>query len=226
MDVVGSKTLEIMSAAPWYHEWTVGKMKKYLKGDILEVGAGVGNITKLLTQHGEVTAIDFDRRYLSRLKKRKFNAGFGDIEKGQYFFKNCKFDTVISTNVLEHIKDDMRALRNMYKLLKKDGHLILFVPAHQWAYGKIDKELGHFRRYSKKVLAKMFADLGLEVVVARYLNWFSLPGWVLNGKVLKRGLIPLRQLKLFDIVARPFLLIENFVKLPFGQSVLIIGRKK
>lgn len=226
MDVVGSKTLEIMSAAPWYHKWLVARFKKYLKGDILEVGAGVGNVTKLLTKYGTVTAIDIDRYYLSKLKKRKFNSGFGDIEKGKYYFKGKKFDTIVSTNVLEHIENDKRALSNMQKLLKKRGNLVLLVPAHNWAYGKIDKELGHFRRYNIQTLSSMFAHADFEIILARHLNWFSLAGWFINGRVLKRGLIPRNQLRLFDFIARPFLLLEKFIKLPFGQSVLIVGRKK
>ena len=189
MDVVGSKTLEIMGAASWYHKWMIARVKKYINGDILEVGAGLGNVTKLLVKYGNVTAIDFDKRYLSKLKKKKYNAGFGDIEKGQYFFstksghRGKKFDTIVSTNVLEHIGNDKRALKNMFRLLKKEGRLILLVPAHQWAYGKIDRELGHLRRYNKQGLTKMFLEVGFKIEAARYLNWFSLPGWILNGRI-------------------------------------------
>ena len=218
----GQKTLEIMSKANWYNNWLLKRAGKYLKGDILEVGAGIGNFTSKLSKYGKVTAIDNDQNYK--------NANYGDIEKGEYFFGNKKFDSIVCMNVLEHIKDDKKALGNMFSLLKKNGKLILLVPAHEWAYGQMDKELGHFRRYSKgevenKILNFKFLSRSVTILNSHYLNWLGLVGWFINGRVLGRKIIPENQLGIFDYIARPFLLLEKFVSPPFGISVLAIGQK-
>lgn len=214
----GAKTLEIMSKADWYNNWLFEQIKKYLKGDILEVGAGIGNFTSRLKEYGDVVTIDYDPRYK--------NASYGDIEKGKYFFGNKKFDTIVCMNVLEHIKDDRRALDNMRRLLRKKGRLVLLVPAHSWAYGEMDEALGHFRRYSKKEITKKILDSKFSILNSRYLNWSGLIGWFVNGRIFRRKIIPIDQLGIFDKLARPFLLLEKIFEPPAGLSVLVIGEKK
>lgn len=213
----GEKTLEIMSTAGWYNNWLLRQIGKYLKGDILEVGAGIGNFTSKLSKYGKVTAIDYDQSYK--------NANYGDIEKGKYFFGDKKFDSIVCMNVLEHIKDDKKALGNMFSLLKKNGRLILLVPAHEWAYGQMDKELGHFRRYSKGEIENKIINSRFLILNSRYLNWLGLVGWFVNGKILGKKIILEKQLRVFDYIARPFLLLEELIHPPFGISILVIGEK-
>jgi len=213
----GEKTLEIMSTASWYNNWLIGQISKYLNGDILEIGAGIGNFTSKLSKYGKVTAIDYDPDYK--------NANYGDIEKGKYFFEDKKFDSIICMNVLEHIKDDKKTLGNMFSLLKKNGKLILLVPAHEWAYGQMDKELGHFRRYSKGEVEKKVLNSNFSIINSHYLNWLGLIGWIVSGKALKGILFSNWGLGIFDFIAQPLLLIEKFINLPFGLSVLVIAEK-
>ncbi|HET7098895.1 MAG TPA: class I SAM-dependent methyltransferase [Patescibacteria group bacterium] len=216
---IGETTLEIMSKASWYNNWLMRQISGYLNGDILEVGAGMGNFTSKLSIYGKVTAIDYDATYK--------NANYGDIENGKYYFgKNKLFDTIVCMNVLEHINNDKKALENMFSLLNKDGKLILLVPAHQWAYGEMDKGLGHFRRYSRGEVVSKLQDSKFEILNSRYLNWLGLIGWFFNAKILRSEIIPEGQLGLFDKLARPFLLLEEFINPPFGLSVLAIGVKK
>jgi SAM-dependent methyltransferase len=214
----GEKTLEIMSTASWYNNWLIGQISKYLNGDILEIGAGIGNFTSKLSKYGKVTAIDYDPDYK--------NANYGDIEKGKYFFEDKKFDSIICMNVLEHIKDDKKALLNMFDLLNPGGKLILLAPAFQFAYSDLDKNLGHFRRYTKDQLSNLLKSSGYLLLTNRYLNWLGLVGWFINGKILGKKIIPEKQLGVFDYIARPFLLLEKFISSPFGLSVLVIGERK
>lgn len=213
----GKRTLEIMSKASWYNNWLLSQIKGYLKGNILEVGAGSGNFTSKLSKYGKVTAIDYDNIYK--------NANYGDIENGKYFFKNRKFDTIVCMNVLEHIKDDKKALRNIFNLLNLGGKLILLVPAHQWAFGPMDAGLGHFRRYTKSGVEKLLHYSQFTIHSSRYLNWLGLIGWFVNATILSKKLIPEGQLGIFDKIARPFLFFEKFIKPHFGLSVLVIGEK-
>ena len=132
----GSKTLESMSQAVWYNRWTLNKFKKYLKGEILEVGCGIGNFTKGLKEYGDIYAVDIDRSYIDEVKKLvNVKAGFGDIETGKYFFDNQQFDSIVCLNVLEHIQNDNQALKNLYKLLKNEGFLTTL--KHSWSFHHI-----------------------------------------------------------------------------------------
>lgn len=236
MSSIGGYTLQVMKLAGWYNNWLFSHVAPNLKGKILEVGAGIGNFTSLLAKKGQVWAIDVEKDYISDLKKKfggKVKVGYGDIEKDKYFFKRHlpagrqgKFETIVCMNVLEHIKDDRKALKNMNKLLKKGGRLVLLVPAHSFAYGTLDENLGHFRRYSKKELSEKLEKAGLGIEKLNFLNFLGIWGWFMNAKILNEPTLPGNQLKIFDVLSRPFLFLEKFIEPPFGLSVLVVAKKK
>ena len=89
-------------------------------------------------------------------------------------------------NVLEHVRDDVCALRNMAAVLPAGGKAVLIVPAFEALYGPIDRNLGHYRRYSKKGLRELAAAAGFEVKTLRYMNSVGCIGWWINAKLLKR----------------------------------------
>lgn len=266
MDKVGKYTLEVMKKAKWYNGWLLSFFDTYLKGDILEVGAGIGNFTKLLAKYGEVTGIDINKDYLGKrfphesgyhtekdsglcqndrekdsglcqndpstssgLRQNnglvRFKVRYGDVEKGKYFFKNKKFDTIVCLNVLEHIKDDKKALDNMYGLLNNNGKLVLLVPSHNLLYSKYDKLLGHFRRYNISKLISKIRCAGFETVDVRYINWWGALGWLFYLKLLNKEEFPEKEVGIFDILGRIFLWPEKFVKPRFGLSVLAMARR-
>lgn len=222
----GALTLESMSQAVWYNQWTLKKFKKFLSGDILEVGCGIGNFTKSLKEYDNVYAIDIDESYIDEVKKIvSEKAGVGDIEAGKYFFKNKKFDTIVCINVLEHIEKDQQALSNIYKLLKEDGHLILLVPAHNFLFGRIDESIGHFRRYASKELIKKLEALGFKILSCRKLNFFGAIGWFITGKIFRENRVDEDKIKVFNFLA-PFILpLEDLMEPPIGTSILIIAQK-
>lgn len=223
----GTSSLESMSQAGFYNQWTLNKFRKYLKGKILEVGCGIGNFTLTLAKFGDVTAIDLDPNLINKFKKNqnsKIEAGFGDIEKGEYFFKSEFFDTIVCVNVLEHIDDDTKALKNMYQLLDKRGHLILLVPIHKFLFGEIDKSVGHFRRYNPGELVKKMEDIGYKIITSKRLNFLGAIGWFISGRLLKNTHISENKIKLFNIFF-PVLYLENLLETPIGTSVLIIAKR-
>ncbi len=223
----GISTLENMSQAEFYNKWTFDKFKDYVRGDILEVGCGIGNFTLTLSKYGKITAIDIDQSLVENLKKDKsysINAGYGDIEKNDYFFQKKTFDTIICLNVLEHVQNDTKALGNMFKLLKKGGYLILLVPLYNFLFGEIDKSIGHFRRYNPKELVKRVQDLGYDIVSYRKLNLIGLIGWFITGKILKNKQITGYKIKLFNLVS-PVLYLENLIEPPIGTSILIVAKR-
>lgn len=222
------QTLESMNQAIWYNQWTLKKFAKYLKGDILEVGCGIGNFTSSLTKYGYVVAIDINKNYLKTfdLPKSKGKAGFGDIEKGEYFFAKQNFDSIVCLNVLEHIENDELALTNLLKLLKPDGTLILLIPAHPFLYGAIDKSIGHFRRYVKKELSERLEKMGFKIIQSRRINFLGAIGWFMAGKILNESKIENKKIKIFNLLAPLFLTAENIIEPPIGTSILIIAKKR
>lgn len=226
MSVNASSTLESMSQAVWYNQWTVKKFASFLREDILEVGCGIGNFTNFLKKYGNVWAIDISDSYIKQTTQiAGINVGFGDIEKGKYFFSKQKFDTIVCLNVLEHIKDDRKALKNMYELLCSGGHLILLVPAYDFLFGKIDKEIGHFRRYNKKLLKSLLEEVGFKILKSRVINFLGAVGWWLSSKLFRENRVSESKIKVFNLIAPVFLSLENFIEPPFGTSILIIAKK-
>ncbi|KKQ42863.1 MAG: Methyltransferase type 12 [Microgenomates group bacterium GW2011_GWC1_37_8] len=229
MDKVGEYTLEIMREAGWYNNWLFMLIEPELKGHILEVGAGIGNITQLLVDKSKrVYAIDLNERYVEKLKKRfanKLEVELGNVEKNDNFFNNKKFDTIVCLNVLEHIKKDTNALKNMYSLLIKGGKLILLVPAHEFLYSHLDAKLGHYKRYNKKELDLLLEDIGFKKISLKYINLASAAAWFIMLRLTKRGSLPRRNVEIFNIIGKLLIWPEKYIEPPIGLSVLAIYKK-
>lgn len=229
MNTQEALTLESMNQAVWYNLWTSKKFSRYLKGRILEVGCGIGNFTKTLTEYGEVFAIDINKDYLNETKKNTGDSarvGFGDIEIGKYNFGDQKFDCIVCLNVLEHIKKDKEALKNLYLLLKKNGYLTLLVPIHNFLYGEIDKSIGHLRRYNPVKLKFELKDLGFTIIKSRKLNFLGAIGWFIAGRILKDKQVSENKIKLFNLISPLVLFLENIMEPLIGTSVLIVAKKE
>lgn len=227
-DPIGKKSLEAMSEAGWYNKLIFDRfIKPNLGSRVLEIGSGIGNFTKLLLKNSNfVVASDIRSDYLNFLKKKKAKGlivSFGDIEKNIFKPKSNNFDSLICLNVLEHIKDDQRALLNMNKKLKKGGRLILLVPAHQEFFGTLDQNLGHYRRYNKFNLRKKLKKANFKVVSENYFNPISGIGWYVNGRILKKKSINRSIIKIFNFVVKPIINFEKYIEPPFGLSVVIVA---
>ncbi len=228
-DFFGEQTLESMNQAVWYNQWTLNGFKKYLKGRILEIGCGIGNFTKSLQDFGEVYTIDIREDYVEKTREflsKKVHVGLGDIEKGKYFFDHTKFNTEVCINVLEHIKDDKKALKNLYNLLESDGYLILIVPCHPTLYGEIDRSIGHFRRYTKKNLEIMLEEAGFKIIKCRRLNFLGGIGWFFSGKIFSDSKVSDTKIRIFNFFAPLFLPLEKLIEPPIATSVLAICKKE
>ncbi len=229
MDKIGVETLLTMeNAAPWYNDWLFSLISDEISGDILEIGAGIGSFSEKLSKKGSLTVTDINRRYLYNIKEKygsKIRIGYGDIEKNEYDFNNKKFDTIVCLNVMEHIKNDSKAVINMYYLLKKGGKLILLVPAHMCLFSNFDKKLGHFRRYKKGNVYRLLRDSGFTDIKTRYVNWVAAIGWFVFMKILKAKKMPDKTVGVFNMFGKIFLWPEKLIRPPFGLSVLAISSK-
>ena len=137
-----------------------------------------------------------------------------------------RFESVLLVNVLEHIEEDVNALSAFKRILVPDGRVVVFVPALQMAYGPLDAELGHYRRYSKRTLRAAFEAAGLELVRLRYTNPIGLAGWMYNAHISKSTKHSLAQVKLFETLIAPWALpLERLLPPPIGLSLIAVGRR-
>ena len=168
---IGYRTLRRMASIERYNRWIYDEIAPYVGCRLLEVGCGIGNMTKYFLHLDEVIALDLLPASV-RLVTEKYacspnvRACLGDITSRQVVeqLAHYRFDTVTCLNVLEHIEQHDAALRHMYELLMPGGHLLLLVPAGGYMYGTLDMALGHFRRYEEASLRLLVCNAGYEIV--------------------------------------------------------------
>lgn len=146
-------------------------VKKFIYGDILEVGAGCGSFTKnyLNKNLKKIILTDLDIKNISDLKKRFKKEKNVKISKLPVKKINKKFDVILYFHVLEHIKNDNAELISAKSRLKKNGYLIIMVPSGKKIFGNLDKAVGHFRRYERSFFKKKIIKIKKsKIILIRY----------------------------------------------------------
>lgn len=220
--------LEQLEAAENYKAWILELVAPYVRGHVLELGAGRGTYSRELREMGTaLTAIEPSgsaaahlRRQLAGVPGVAIVEGVleGDLVRG--------YDTAVMLNVLEHIEHDALVVQHLYDGMEPGGHVVVWVPAFPLLYGRFDRQVGHHRRYRRATLVRMLEDAGFEMVQCRHVN---LPGWfawlavvrVLRSHPTSGGLSHLYD-RWFVPVTRS---VERRVRAPFGQSILAVGRR-
>ena len=133
-------------------------------------------------------------------------------------------DTILCLNVLEHVEDDLGALRRLHAALVPGGRLLLLVPAHQRLYGAIDRAIDHYRRYDRAGLVARLQEAGFQVEHSAFFNRLGVLGWYLNSVVLRRTRVPGVQVHLQNVLV-PILRAESALPLPFGLSLIAVARR-
>ncbi len=227
----GIQTLEVLEWAKNYNKWIASNFTHLLKGPVLEVGTGTGNISGHFLDETQLFLSDSDNSLVKYLRQ-KFNKSknvkciFLDIRKTPQKSLQSYFNTVISINVFEHLKEDNKALENINSLLKKGGKLLLLVPAKKFAYSRLDKSLGHYRRYEKDELVTKLEDAKFKIEQIYFFNIVGLASWVIREKVEKNhSQLTWYQIALFEAIV-PFLRkVENIWKPPIGISLIVVATK-
>lgn len=201
----GHSVLDALSYAPKFNRWMAEIIAPYVGNRVLEIGAGMGNVTRHLCPRRKVyVATDIDSEHNDRLRNRfrhrpSLLIRKLDVTRPEDFrpFEG-QMDTVVCINVLEHIEDDSSALASIRTLLEPGGRLILLVPNDPSAYGTVDKLIGHHRRYTRAQLRKLLVDAGYEVEDILGFNRISMPAWRFTGQIRKSRTLPRASLRLFD----------------------------
>jgi SAM-dependent methyltransferase len=229
----GYNTLERLESAPHYNAWLGSKLRPHLGRRILEVGAGIGTLTKeIAAGRDRVIALEADPYYAQRLSNLFRGSPVvqplhAPVEKTDWdALAREDLDTVFLSNVLEHIEDDAQAVGHFRSVLPVDGRLVVLVPALPRLFGSLDEAVGHHRRYVPETLRAVIEDNGFEIETLEWLNLLGIFGWYLNGKILKRRVLPGLQLRLYDRVAPLLARAEAMWKLPVGLSLIAVARAR
>lgn len=222
------ETLE--RTTPRHYEWVFDVIKPHLGTSVLEVGSGIGVMSKFLIPCSPSLVLsDYAPVYLSILKER-----FGplphlryellDLTRPPYDLGGLGVDTIVCLNVLEHIEKDTEALAALAALLPRGGRVILQVPNYPRLFGNLDTSYGHFRRYSARSLRGIFERAGLRVRMLRRFNPFSIPGWIVASGVSRNGNLNVSSLRTYNALV-PVLRKVDVVSRGAGLSLIACAEK-
>jgi glycosyltransferase involved in cell wall biosynthesis len=228
----GHSILEALSFAPKFNRWLADTISPFVGLSVLEIGAGMGNLTRNLCTHRKSwVATDVNVEYLDHIRnlfrhRPSLSVSNLDVADPESFVPfEGQMDTVVCVNVLEHIEDDAAALRSFRTVLEPEGRLILLVPNDPNAYGSIDREIGHYRRYTTSSLRSLIEGAGYEIEEMLSFNRISMPGWRITGQVLKAKSISRLALGVFDRFVGLWRKIDS--SLPWEPvSIIVIARRK
>lgn len=218
-----------LAAAVNYRSALLAEFGPFLQGRILEVGAGIGQITAgliNLPQAAEVVAVEPESRFCEQFRRHLPSV---TLIQGTAADLGADYDwnAIVCINVLEHIEDHVGALQEFRRRLAKNrGHVCLFVPARNEIYSPLDRDLGHFRRYSKPDLRGVLHEAGLEIVRLEYFNCVGYFAWWFNFCVLRKRHFDVSSVTLFDRGIFPAVhwAETHIARPPFGQSLLAVAR--
>jgi glycosyltransferase involved in cell wall biosynthesis/phospholipid N-methyltransferase len=227
----GPSVLDALSIAGKFNRWMADTIAPFVGTRVLEIGAGIGNLTRQLCPRRKVyIASEIDPEHLEQLRK-KFQHRPAvrictlDAEKPEDFEPFlASVDTVICLNVLEHLEHDADVLQHILTTLQPGGRLILLVPNGPEAYGTLDAALGHFRRYTREGLAALLTKTGYEleqIISFNRVSWF---GWRFTGQVMKAKGLSATGMWIFNKFVWLWRAIDS--KLPWEPvSIIAIARK-
>jgi len=225
----GGDILDALSEADQFTRWMANTILPYLGPDVMELGAGMGNLTRLLARRRHrYVATDIDREHLGRLRSRlQHRPNLSTAVCDAMNRKDCEefagqMDSIVCLNVLEHIEDDLAALRNVHYMLRPGGRAIILVPQGSAIYGTLDQALGHFRRYSKEELVARMEASGLRLEELIEFNRITYPAWYVNGRILRKRTFSRFQLSVFDWLVPLWRRIDRWLPWP-ATSIIAIG---
>ena len=209
-------------------------IKKYVycgkKLVILDAGCGTGINMEWLAKYGEVYGVDISEDALKFCKKRKLER----VEKTsieQLPFKDDTFDLVLSLDVIYHldVKDDIAALKEMKRVLRNEGVMILKVPAGKQSFSEHDKKVYTRERYNRGILMKRLVTAGFAVLKLSYCNFFLFPV-VIGVRAFSKKRREMKNYNRFiNDLLTSFLVLEskllNYINLPYGTSLVAVCKK-
>ena len=220
---------DALNEARNYRASLMAEFRPFLKGNVVEIGAGIGQFSEAIRGYKEVNnlvSVEPEERFCQKFRELHphytlVEGVIDDLPAGS------DWDAILSINVLEHIREDGDELSKYHKHLSKTGgHLCLFVPARPEIYAPIDGDFGHFRRYVKSSLKGKLNQAGFEIVTLSYFNFVGYFAWWLNFCVLKKRHFETGSVRFFDRLIFPVVhtMESRLCRPPLGQSLIAVAR--
>jgi glycosyltransferase involved in cell wall biosynthesis len=228
-DESGGEILERMNRAPRFTRWMADAVKPYIGERVLEIGAGTGNMSAHLMPRSVYWATDVNPHYLDYLMTLRATRPYMRVAHTNAMDRDTYprgqlFDTVVCLNVVEHVQDDLQALRNVWDALDEGGRAIILVPYGPGLYGSLDEALGHFRRYTERQMVDVAGHAGFRVEKVLKFNRPGVLAWWLNGRIMHRRTFGLGQIRMLNLLTPLFRLMDPWLPLP-PLSIIAILRK-
>lgn len=222
-----SEVLEDLRGARHYRHWLVSLAAPHLGDDPIEIGSGIGDYAEeLAAGRPAYTATEADPDRLALLARRF--GGHRTISVRELSLpchETAGHSAAVLLNVLEHIEDDVAALRSIGGLVRPAGAVVVLVPAFPGAMSRFDRMIGHHRRYTRGGLTAALTGAGLQVERLHYVNSVGLISWFLLMRCLRMVPRDGLALRCYDAtVVRAVARLERTVRPPFGQSILAVAR--
>jgi glycosyltransferase involved in cell wall biosynthesis len=230
LDPYGSGTLARLARASRFNAWMADTIRKYCGTRVLEIGSGVGNLTRELIPREHYVASDINPLYLEPLHALSsehpyLRASYCNVMDASSFPQaSGGYDTIICLNVIEHVDDDVKAMANIRSVLAEDGTAIVLVPNGPWNFGTLDEVLGHHRRYTKESLQKLADDSGFVVKEMIEFNRVGTPAWYLNGRILRRREFGLFQIWMLNLLTPVFRAVDPIFPFPPLSLIAILEK--
>ncbi len=223
------RELELFARAHQWKKYVKAHVAKYLTGDVLEVGAGVGGTTLALHDGRacswvclEPDLVQATQLRATLAKTSKHSTPVVIAGSLRALLERPRFDCVLYLDVLEHIYDDRLQICQAANLVRPGGRIVVLAPAHQWLFSEFDKQIGHFRRYDKRSLQCLMPP-GWSEIELKYLDSLGVLLSLANAFVLRQHLPSRSQLVLWDRLCVPISRIVDCVLFGhFGKSLLAV----
>lgn len=224
--------LELFQHATVWKRYYANFLKPNIKGNVLEVGAGIGSTTRYLCDGSQAKwlCLEPDPFLFEKLQNKIQNKELPSCcyaVKGvtSDLQKDIKFDTILYIDVIEHIENDPAELRQAREILTAGGHLIVVVPAYQFLYSPFDKTIGHYRRYNKKKLL-LAAPGDLQLQKLFYLDSVGLVASMMNKYFLKQDYPTIKQINFWNKFMIPISkTMDRIVNYKLGKTLVGIWKK-
>ena len=222
--------LEVFAGARNWKSYVRERLRSYIAGRVLEVGAGIGSVTLLMNDGSQRqwVCLEPDKNLAERIKQslstslRNCEVIVGTLAD---LGREEKFDVLLYMDVLEHIEDDRDELYRAASYLEPGGHLIVLAPAWQWLSTPFDNAIGHFRRYTKSSLRKIVPK-GLAEERFEYLDSVGMLASAGNCILLRSSTPTSSQIRFWDRFLVPLSrVIDPVLVHSLGRSVLAIWKK-
>ncbi len=227
----GRGLLNNLNGTPQYLSWLARVVRPYLGDTVLELGAGIGNLSgRLMSRRLLYVAAEKDPLYLHALRNRFLRTPNVRVRRidpdtpSDFDDRDGCFDTVLCLNVLEYVEDPRGAIESMRGRLNPGGKLVVLAPQHGFLYGALDRSLGHKRRFERGQLEQLLRGADFEVRRVFSLNKIGTPPWLIYSKLLGSLRINKLTLKIFDKTVWLWRRVDRLLPWP-GLSLVLVARK-